>query len=215
MRKYLLSDAHLILKGKEKISFMRRDQTAFAKFGITEVMISELENDLTAFANSITDIEAKSNQMAVTQIKNEKGEELRTAIRDVMKRVELAFGANSAKYRLFDTKRLSKKSDSELLITAKVVVEASKIYFQELIENGMTTAMLENIMVLCIDFEELMHTQNDKIWERNFLTENRVEQGNSIYAALAKYTAVGFTIWEASSAAKYNDYIIYDGVAKN
>jgi hypothetical protein len=34
MRMYNFSDAALVVKGKEKISFIRRDKTAFAVFGI-------------------------------------------------------------------------------------------------------------------------------------------------------------------------------------
>ncbi|WP_147298209.1 hypothetical protein [Flavobacterium aquicola] len=193
---------------------MRRDKTAFAKFGITEIMIAELETALTAFGNSITDIEAKSDQTAVTKTKNEKGEELRTAIREVMKRVELVFGVNSARYRLFCTSGISKKNDSDLMITAKVVAHAGKRYLEELIETGITAAKLDAIIALSIDFEELVHRQHDKIWERSFLKENRIEQGNSIYEVLTRYTAVGFAIWETSSVAKYNDYIIYNRASR-
>ncbi|WP_264564507.1 hypothetical protein [Flavobacterium sp. N3904] len=215
VRAYNFSDAHLIQKGKEKISFMRRDKTAFATFGITETMIAEFEKDINDFADSITDIEAKSSKMVVTQSKNSKAEELRTAIRNVMKHIELAFDSHSARYKQFGTKALVRKPDSDLLITAKVVVQVGKIQLSELLKTGITTAMLDTIQALCHDFEQLIHEQNDKIWERNSLQENRIMQGNSIYATLTRYTAIGFAIWETSSAAKYNDYIIYNRVAKN
>ncbi|MES2574393.1 MAG: hypothetical protein V4572_05595 [Bacteroidota bacterium] len=215
MRKYIFSDADLIIKGKEKISFMRRDYTAFALFGITEIRITELERALTAFSEKVTDIEAKNNQTEVTQTKNAKGEELKTAIRNVMQRIELVFGKNSAQYRQSGSKALSKKSDSEVLIAAKVLVQRSTIHLQELMNTGITTAMLDNIIVLCNDFEELIHEQNDKIWERNFLKENRIEQGNAIYATLIQYTAIGFEIWQNNNVARYNDYIIYDRASRN
>ena len=202
-------------KGKEKMSFMRRDKTAFAVFGITELMIAEFENDINDFANTITDIEAKYSQMEVTQAKNTKAEEIRTAIRNVMKNIELAFGANSAKYRLFGTKALVRKLDSDLLIIAKVVVHASKIQLPKLLETGMTTAMLDAIQALCLDFEKLIHEQNDKIWERNSHQENRIVRGNAIYATLTRYTAIGFAIWETTDVAKYNDYVLYNRVVNN
>lgn len=215
VRSYNFSDAHLILKGKEKISFMRRDKTAFAVHGIAESMMAAFENALTDFSENATDIEAKSSQTAVTLAKNVKAEELRTAIRNVMKRTELALGANSAKYRLFRIKALGRKPDSDLLITAKVLVQACKEYSQNGIETGITTAMLEAIMTLCGDFELLIHEQNDKIWERHSQQENRIAQGNSIYATLTTYTAIGFSIWETVNVAKYNDYVIYDRASKN
>jgi hypothetical protein len=209
MRKYTLTDAELILKGKEKISFFRRDKDAFAVFGITETMIAELETDLTVFSNSVTDIEAKNKQMGATQIKNAKAAELRTAIKNVMKRVEFVFGVNTARYKQFDTKAMRQKSDSDLLITAKVVVQAGTIHLQEFARTGLTAAMLNAIMVLCEELEELIHELKDSIWERSYHQENRITAGNMLYAKLVKYASVGFRIWETTSAAKYNDYIIY------
>jgi len=210
VRTYTFSDADLLLKGKQKISFMRRDKAAFAPFGITETLMTELETALTAFSQNGTDIEAKSNQMAVTQAKKAKAEELRTAIRNIMKRAELVFGAGSTKYKRFGTKGLTRQTDSELFITAKVVVQASTIHLQELTGVGVTTAMLNTILVLYRDFEQLLHEQKDKIWERSVRQENRIVEGNALYTALVKYTSVGIKIWETTNAAKYNDYIIYD-----
>lgn len=215
VRAYNFSDAHLILKGKEKISFMRRDQSAFAVFGITETVMSELESALTIFSGNTTDIEVRINQTIATQTKNTKAEELRMAIGNVMKCIELAFGANTARYRQFGTKALVRKPDSELLIAAKVLVKAGKMYLQRGAEIGITIAYLDTILVLCRDFELLLHEQNDKIWERSFLQENRVVQGNAIYTLLIKYTDLGVAIWENTNVAKCNDYIVYDRALKN
>jgi hypothetical protein len=210
MRMYNLSDADLVVKGKEKISFMQRDKTAFAAFGVTTSMIAGLETAFTAFAENVTDIEAQNDQIVLTEAKNAKGEELRTAIRNVMKRAELVFGVHSASYRQFGTKALIRQADSELFITGKVVVQASTIHLQELTGVGVTTAMLNAILLLCQDFEKLIDEQKNKIWERSALKENRITEGNMLYAELIKYTAIGFTIWGTKNAAKYNDYIIYD-----
>lgn len=210
MRTYNFSDADLVVKGKEKISFIQRDKTAFAAFGITTSMIAGLETSFTAFAENVTDIEAQNNQIVLTEAKNAKGEELRTVIRNVMKRAELVFGVRSARCKQFGAKGLIRQTDSELFITAKVVVQASTIYLQELTEVGVTTAMLNTIMLLCQDFEKLIDEQKNKIWERSALKENRITEGNMLYAALIEYTAIGFAIWGTTNVAKYNDYIIYD-----
>lgn len=215
MRMYNFSDADLIVKGKEKISFMRRDMTAFVSFGITETMIANLETALNTFATSITDIEAHSTQMMATQAKNAKAEELKTAILNVMKRVAFIYGTNTARYRQFGTKALGRKTDSEVLITAKLVVRISNMHLQELFDSGITAAMILAITILCNDLEELIHEQNDKIWERNLLKENRIADGNAIYTTLVKYTAIGYAVWASSNVAKCNDYVIYNRKAMN
>jgi hypothetical protein len=213
MRMYNLSDADLVVKGKEKISFMQRDKTAFAAFGVTTSMIAGLETSFTSFSENVTDVEALNDQIALTEAKNAKGEELRTAVRNVMKHAELVFGVRTARYKQFGTKGLIRQNDSELFITGKVVVQASTIHMQELTGVGFTAAMLNTILLLCHDFEKLVYEQKNKIWERSALKENRIMEGNMLYVALVKYTTIGFTIWETTNAAKYNDYIIYDRVA--
>lgn len=215
MRMYNFSDADLILTGKEKISFLRRDKTAFASFGITETMIAKFDTALNAFAENSTDIEAHSKQIMATQAKNEKAEELKTAVQNVMKRVAFIYGANTARYRQFGTKGLSRKVDSEVLITAKVVQALSNKHLQKLSAAGITAAILQTIAVVCNDFEELLHEQNDKIWERNLLKKNRIADGNAIYTTLVKYTAIGCAVWASNNVAKYNDYVLYNRVTKN
>ena len=54
--------------------------------------------------------------------KNAKADQLRVAIRTVMARAELKYGPSSAKYKKFGTEALSQQSDSDLLITRKIVV---------------------------------------------------------------------------------------------
>ena len=74
-------DATLVTKGKEKIAFMRRDAAAFTPFGVTAPQVTSLETAINAFANTITDVEAVSNQTGVTAAKDAKADQLRVAIR--------------------------------------------------------------------------------------------------------------------------------------
>ena len=97
-RLYKFSDAQLIAVGNEKIAFMRRDLEAFALFGLNETQFAALETQIAAFSNLVTDIESSSNQAQITEQKEAKAEELRTAIRAVMSRVAQQYGADSARY---------------------------------------------------------------------------------------------------------------------
>lgn len=107
-RVFKFADALLITKGKEKIAFMRRDVSEFTNFGITATQITELENSLNTFSETVTDIEALSDQVQLTAIKDAKAEKLRVAIRSLMMRVELQFGTTTASYRKFGTENLAK-----------------------------------------------------------------------------------------------------------
>lgn len=212
VRLYKFSDAVLVTLGKEKIAFMRRDADAFGTFGITLEMISDLETKLTNFSESVTDIEALSDQTGVTEEKNTKAEQLRVAIRNVMARVELKYGTESARYKKFGTAGLSKLPDSDLLITGKRVARVGNEILTDLSANGLTAEMLTGISNLCHEFEALMLDLQVKISDRDIVQEDRVEAGNAIYSTLVSYVATGRVIWETTEPAKYNDYIIYDTV---
>jgi hypothetical protein len=212
VRLYRFSDATLVTKGKEKIAFMRRDAAAFTPFGVTAPQVTSLETAINAFANTITDVEAVSNQTGVTINKNAKADQLRMAIRTVMARAELKYGPNSAKYKKFGTEALSQQSDSDLLITGKRVVRVGTEFLTDLTPNGLTVAMLTAITTLCNEFEFLIIDLKIKIGERDIIQEDRVEAGNIIYKTLLQYTTMGLSIWETSDVAKYNDYVVYNTV---
>ena len=208
-RLYSFSDAHLIQKGKEKIAFIRRDKAAFEVFGITSAMINTLENAIAVFSETVTDIEALSGQMMITQAKNEKAEALRTAIRNLMGRVQLQFGLKSARYKKFGADALSRQTEVRLFLTGRTVVLVGTAYLPELAANGVTTSMLTDITALCDAFENLIIEQKISIAQRNIMQENRVIAGNMLYATLVRYTAIGLAIWETTDVAKYNDYVLY------
>jgi hypothetical protein len=212
IRLFNFSDAVLITKAQEKISFMRRDSDDFEAYGILNPHLTALETSVADFSDSITDIEALNSKMEMTTSKNVKAEELRVAIRAVMSRVQLKYGVHTAKYRKFGTDTLSLQSDSDLLITGKRVVRVGNEFLGELAENGLTEQMLTDISGLIHDFEMLIIDMKIKIGERDILQENRVETANAIYATLVNYTNAGQSIWTSRNVAKYNDYILYNTI---
>ena len=214
VRVYNFSDAKLVIKGKEKVAFMRRDSASFSPFGITATHLTDLEMAINSFSNTITDIESINSQMQVTANKNAKADQLRVAIRTVMTCAKLQYGTNSARFRIFGTDTLSRQTDSDLLLTAKRVVVVGTKSLAILAAKGLTAAMLATITTLCNEFETLIIDLKIKIWERDSMQEFRVEAGNSIYKMLLKYTTIGLNIWETTNVAKYNDYVIYNNVSR-
>lgn len=210
IRLYKFSDGKLILLVKEKVAFMRRDAAGFVPYGITAANVTSLETSNNTFSNFITDTESASDQTGATTLKDNKAEQVRVEIRNVMARAERKYGAGSAKYDKFGTQTLSKQSDAELLVTAKRVVRVGTSLLSELTANGLTAAMLTAITTLATEFETLLVDQQLKIADRDIIQEDRVEMGNAIYTILVDFCNTGRNIWETSDVAKYNDYIIYD-----
>ncbi|MCW3169841.1 hypothetical protein OMO38_15050 [Chryseobacterium sp. 09-1422] len=189
---------------------MRRDAEAFASFGLDETKFAELEARITAFSNLVTDIEKSNEQVQITEQKDLKAEELRTAIRSVMTRVAQKYGAGSARYANYGSDSLAKQNDADLLVTAKRVVRVGTANLNDLAGEGLQVSHLNKITELNDEFNVLLIDQKLKIGERDIQQEDRVEDGNKIYLLLTKYTQTGQDIWESSDVAKYNDYIIYN-----
>jgi hypothetical protein len=212
-RIYNFADSTLVTKGLEKAAYMHRDKPEFETYGIMAAAVTALETSLNDFSERLTDIEALGDQTQITQDKDTKAEELRTAIRGVMSRVELKYGVNSPKYKKFGTDALARQTDPDLLITAKRVVRVGTEYLTELTANGLTAAMLTAIGTMADEFSDLIVQMKIEIGDRDIEQEDRVEAGNAIYTTLAKYTTVGQQIWESSDVAKFNDYVLYNTIS--
>lgn len=213
IRLYNFSDGTLVTKGLEKAAFMLRDKTEFEAYGITTTLIAELKENLNAFAARITDIEALGNQSQVTLNKDMKAEEIRTAIRAVMARVELKFGVNSPKYKKFGTEELARQTDAELHITAKRVVRVATEFLTLLSDTGLTVSQLDALTTLDEEFTTLLVDLKIEIGNRDIEQEDRVEAGNAVYNTLVKYAAIGRNIWETNDVAKFNDYVLYNTIS--
>jgi hypothetical protein len=76
--------------------------------------------------------------------------------------------------------------------------------------KGLTTELLNNINDVSETFSKAMVNQKIEIGNRDFEQEERVLKGNIIYQSLVKLTNLGQQIWDSKSAAKTNDYVIYN-----
>ena len=193
---------------------MRRDSAEFLTYGITSEMIAELENAVAIFSNMPSDVEAKGSHAILTEIRNAKAEELRVAIRNMMFRVQMTFGANSPRYKAFGTRALSKQRGNNLVMAGRTAVVVGTEFLPEISANGVTAEMLSDISALCYELETLILDQEIKVGDRTICYEDKVEMGNVLYTKLMGYTAIGLNVWETTSVARYNDYIVYTGSRK-
>lgn len=210
VRIYKHSDGTLVTKGLEKVAYMQRDQTEFELYGITADLVDDLKTLINGFSNRLTDVEALGDQTGVTENKDVKAEEIRTAIRSIMSRVALVHAFGTPKYKKFGTEELAHQTDSDLLITAKRVVRVGSEFMANLTANGVTPIMLDALTILSEEFTNLIVDMKMEIGRRDIEQEDRVEAGNAIYTTLVKYTNTGQSIWETSDVAKFNDYVLYN-----
>ncbi len=209
IRTYHLTDAGLVIKGKEKLSFMRRDASHFEAFGITENELNTLAQQIEIFSNWETDIEVKAQQTEITFAKNNKANALLEVIEKVSSIVAQKYKKGSARYKAFGTDNIWLQKEAELGLTAQLVVKVGTQNLAELNAHGLTQDLLDSITALNNEFIELLLNQKLTTADRKSSNSHRITLGNEIYTQLKRYTTLGRSIWKSQSEAKYNDYLIY------
>lgn len=207
-RNYILSDTDLIATSKEKSSLLKRDAVEFSEFGVDATEIAAFDTEIEDFSDIPQDHIVVALQMGTTDLKNDKAEEVRVAIRSVMARVQLRYGVNSAVYKKFGTEKLAQLGDADLYLLGKTVAFIGREYLTELSGQGLTVAILDELEAICSAFEKMLINQKVAIGNRTILQENRILSGNALYKKLMNFLNIGLRIWETTSEAKANDYTI-------
>ena len=212
-RKYNMDDAHLVLTAKAKIAFMQRDIAALSDYGITPAVLTAFENLVNDFENFATDIELHGAQELATEEKKAKAELVRDTLTDLRSRVQNKFGTGTPAYKLFGFEGLTRWDYANLLYGGRRIAHICLLYLADLAEYGLTNAHLLQLKNLCDALEDLMIVQDMKTGERTITQSNRVVLGNRVFDEMSRKSKLAKSAWRTKDAAKYNDYIIYDGVA--
>lgn len=209
VHKFTFSLERLSLLVNEKIRFLKRDMDVFKKYGFTLDWSNELKVRVEFFDKLPTDAELAGDMMIATEKKNVLAIEIRSAIDDVMIRVQDKFGHRSPYYNKFCATTWSKLSDERLLSAARRVVRISVMYMDELKETGFSNTQVEALKKLANNFEIAIGNKEDAFSDREIGTETRVHTANEIYTSARRFCETGKRIWKVANEAKYNDYLIY------
>lgn len=195
---------------RSKLMFIRRDIAEFAKYGITEDKLAELENKLTDFDQFATDEEFLGSQIQATREQEAQAETVREAIRAISNRAVLVYGNNTGKYKRFGNKKVSQLEGGNLFYAGHRVAKLARKHFTELQTAGLTDDLINNLDAQVNVYLEKLNNQDDVIEERSIAAEERAEKANDIYRTVVDLCETGKNIWVSTNEAKYNDYIIYD-----
>lgn len=209
-RAYKMGDPIMILKALLLATVLNRDVFDLAEFGIEPSHISDFEADIATFQDNDADEELQGIQAEATEVKDAKAEEVKTAIRKIMVRVQDVHPENTARYRRFKTKGLSEMEDAYLLATGIGVAKKATKLIAEYASAGLTAAIIANLTAANNDFEAALEAKEEAVNDRDVATEDRIELGNALYAKMIRFTNFGKQLWVDKDEAKYNDYVIYD-----
>lgn len=212
-RGFNMPNADLINYSNNLIGFLTRDLSDLSDFGVTAIAITDLQTLKESFADFPTDEEFIGDVGIATQTKNEVADRLRLAIRNITVRAENKWGTDSFRYKKFGVMGMNKFNDRDLYVCAKRVHNVATGFLAELASEGLTTLILDDFKDIYDSFEVTLFNLNEAMANRDKNTEERVNLGNDLYSKVVKYTNIGKQVFENTSEAKYNDYIIYSAGA--
>jgi hypothetical protein len=212
-RNYNLLDAELCMFVSNLCNFLTRDLSDFASFGLTTAKIASFKALGDAFEVFPTDGSLVGDVMVATEDKNAFREQVLAEIRNMALRVEAKWGAASGKYKRLDLRNPSQMSDDVLLVASRTVHKKMTEYMTDLADFGLTQAVLDAFEDLNEQFENARNAQADAVAMRDEKTNERIANGNELYALVTSYCSFGKSLYEKTNSAKYNNYLIYTSIS--
>ncbi len=209
-RLYSLSDATLKQKCDSVAASMNRDTTEFATRGVTAILIAAFAEMSDDFGNMDSDETWQGNLTDAVQEKDALADALKNKVRPIRNMAEIKYGVKSGKYRSFGFDDMAALSDEKLVRMGRRVHKQATTLQADLATEGLTAAMLTDLLGTIGDFDESIDDKTDVEKTRDIAQQDRVIAGNELYKLLEKYCSIGKAIWQ-NDPAKYNDYVIYTG----
>jgi hypothetical protein len=211
VRDYKFSDARLVEIGLEKIAFAQRDAAELLTVGIDAAWITDLNNQILAFGALPNDEVELGEQMEATEDKDVDIEQVKDKLKELRSAVARAFGEKSNEYKQFNFQGLDKFTDAQVLKQSLVVQGLNVTYAVQLATKGWDAADNTELQTLTNEVVASLQNQSIETGSRDNAQEARVLAGNAVYNLLQnELCEAGRAYWRTRSAAKYNDYIIYD-----
>lgn len=207
-RTYNLSDALLKQKADLVAKNVLRDLAEFNTRMIDATTITDFEALISDFANHPTDAELIAGVIKAGEHKDHATEELIKLIRKVRNMVDLCYNSKGL-YDVFQFKDMNNLSGEKLIRLARKINRLGTILFTQLSLEGLTTPMLDNLLILAEDLDAAIDALDTADETRALSTYYRNEKGNMVYAEMMRLCSIGKTLFFDMSPAKYNDYTPY------
>jgi hypothetical protein len=207
-----MTDANLLMFISNLVNNMTRDAVEFAIRGVTAIDTTDLKALGDAFELFPPDSFYQSDVSLAVQTKNSTHTGLIVDVRNIIDTAIIEWGEGSPQYKKFGTKNMTNLTDRSFLVACRQVVTTATGFLASLTGVGLTQAMIDTVSTNAETFELNLNSVNDMIEQRDLKTQERITDGNTLYAFVVKYAQIGKLIWDDVDEAKYNDYVIYPTV---
>jgi hypothetical protein len=191
-------------------SLMVRDAVPLLTYGVDAArltLVNTLTDDL---KNCPTDEELKAAVGIAVEKRDEKADEVKVSIREIMIRAKSGYGEHTSEYRAFGTKAMDDLTASDLCRCARRVVRVASLCLADLSSKGLTQAMIDDLETKNQAFDSRIDAKIDADHARDGATSARVKKGNNLYVEISEIYDYGKNYWVTRDEAMYNDYVIYN-----
>ena len=210
IRNFNLTDAALKQKADEMINLLDRDFVEFAERGYNAAAKSQFIEKRDAITSFLPDEILEAEKILATEKKEATRSALEKTMRTILNMAANYFGSQSAKYRAFGSRNLTRQREFDLARNYKIMVFKATQNLAEMTEEGLTQTLIDRLQLQGETFNQALDEVVQAIINRDIATEKRIEALNALYRLVAKYAGIGKDIFYETNEAKYNDYVIYD-----
>lgn len=185
-RCYRITDSKLMVYVDRICGMAMGDLSGIERFGITKAEIDELIAINDVFKFYPLDSELKTEISEYNNAKIAMQQSLIEIIKGMSQRVALKWGDDSQEYKQLGSLYLTRMNQIELLSSARIVHSMMTEYLPQLLNYGLSQAMLDEFAALANQFEININERIKAEQTRVDKTAKRVAMGNEIYTKLKR-----------------------------
>lgn len=208
-RKYLYGDADFKQLADSFVHLGRRDLAQLSAYGITDSWLDELAAAIEAFADAMPDYYWRGGNIIATAATNKTREQILDHSQHLLLCAQQCFASNATVMGLFVNNTISRLNNKDLYRKARSLSHKAQEHAVALAAEGFGAARLAEYQALIANYNTQINAQRDAILERTLAVHERIALGNTVYEMLLRLSAKGRLCWEATSPARYKDYVLY------
>ena len=207
-RKYGLTDLELAAFAGELAVILGESLPRMSKYGITTQKINDLADLGNAFEVFPPDAYYVANITDAVIDRNAKRREIVKQMKDIVVRAKVQMPEKFHRYDRFTSDDTERLSAVEFIASARNLAVVAGQDLAALAQAGLAQPELDALDAAAQEMDDLQKIVNENVRIRTDKAQERVVNGNEIYALVARYAALGKSEY-ADNPAQYDKFVIY------
>lgn len=196
-------------KTREIVKLVKEDLDKFKNYGVTNKELDSVIEMITEFEKFPEDKLLFDKVSIHSTKKSEKEELLKTEIRNILLRIQIALNSKMEMKKLFKSQKVVGRPIDDLIQFGEKVIKTAKQNKTKLTKTGFKQEELDNLKELLEETKDVVQKLETAKQNRTETTQLRQEKAGEIYEMLVKYSIIGKTLWKDKNPKRYKLYLLY------